>query len=235
VIRTTNITGASHIMSLLVSLHLILHITAGVSTLIAGPIAIFYNFKQVRYHRIAGKVFFYAMLYVCASAIAGYFRRPDLMFYQFLLGIAILVLAGILRGVRAIRLMKGDAVRPVDWVYTVGLGLFGCWMVGRTVACFLTGGDEPIIPILFGVFGVAALSDVRRNTRMFLQATTRSRLDWYRLHVSSMLGAFTASTTAFMVNVVGASLPWYIVWFGPTIVLLPLQIYFGRKIAPVKG
>jgi FtsH-binding integral membrane protein len=219
-------------MSLLVSLHLILHITAGIATLIAGPIAIFYNFKQVRHHRIAGKVFFYAMLYVCASAVAGYFRRPDLIFYQFLLGIAIIVLAGIFRGVRAIRLMKGDTVRPVDWAYTVGLGLFGCWMLGRTIAHFLTGGDEPIVPILFGVFGVAALSDVRRNIRMFRKAATVHRLDWYRLHVNSMLGAFTASTTAFMVNVASASLPWYIVWFGPTIALLPLQIYFGRKVAP---
>jgi hypothetical protein len=220
---------ALHDMSLLVSLHLILHIAAGVSTLIAGPIAIFYNFKNPRHHRLAGKVFFYAMLYVCGSAVVGYFRHSDLVFYQFLLGIAVIVLAGIFRGVRAIRLMKGDSVRRVDWAYTVGLGLFAGWMMSR--ALWHAGqGSEAIFPILFGVFGVGAASDVVRNVRLFGQPERQHRFDWYRVHVSSMLGAFMASTTAFLVNIAGDALPWYLVWFGPTLALLPLQIYFVRKV-----
>ena len=45
-----------------------------------------------------------------------------------------------------------------------------------------------------------------------------------------MIGAFIASTTAFTVNIGGDYLPWYLQWFGPTIALLPLQFYWGRKL-----
>ena len=79
------------------TLSLIIHIVAGVLTLIAGPIAIFANRKYLKLHKIAGNVFFYAMLVVCVSAVIGFLKRPDQVFFQFLLGIAILVFAGILR------------------------------------------------------------------------------------------------------------------------------------------
>ncbi len=221
-------------MDLLIKLHLFLHVTAGITTLIAGPIAIFYNFKNTRNHRIAGKIFFYAMLYVCFSAIGGYLRRPDLVFYQFLLGIAIIVLAGILRGVRAIRLMKGGSIHNGDWAYTIGLGIFALWMIGQS-ARYMGQEEQLVFAILFGVFGVGAVTDVVRNVRMFSKAAQQHRFDWYRMHVRSMLGAFTASTTAFLVNVASDTLPWYLVWFGPTIALVPMQIYFGRKITAWKA
>jgi uncharacterized membrane protein len=225
------------IMDALTKLHFILHITAGTSTLIAGPIAIFYNFKDTRKHRLAGKIFFYAMLYVCFSAILGYFRRPDLIFYQFLFGIAILVLAGILRGVRAIRLMKGDHVRPFDWGYAVMLGLLGLWMVGRSILgtqSVATNDDSTVFAILFGVFGIGALSNAVGMMRMFWKAPSLQRIDWYKAHISTMMGAMSASTTAFLVNTASAVLPWYLVWFGPTLLLLPLQFYFLRKIGAVR-
>jgi uncharacterized membrane protein len=211
----------------LTTIHLIAHITAGISTLIAGPIAIFYNFKNPRNHRLAGKIFFYAMLYVCISAVFGYLRRPDLVFYQFLLGIAVLVFTGSIRGVRGIQIMKGSSVRWADIALAVLLGLFGCWMLFRAVQ--MMNGDNPAFPILFSIFGMAALGDTYRSLKKYLNPTQVHQLDWYAMHVSSMLGAFTASTTAFTVNV-AHFLPWYLQWFGPTLLLLPLQFYFGRKI-----
>jgi hypothetical protein len=216
-------------MDILVKTHLILHIIAGLSTLVAGPIAIFYNFKQVKKHRIAGQVFFYAMLYVCASAVVGYFRHSDKVFYQFLLGIAILVAAGIFRGVRAIQRMKKDRVRPVDYIHPVGLVLFGGWMLWRSFASVQAGG-EVIWTVLFGVFGVGATADAVGDLRRLFGQLVPQPTDWYLLHVRSMLGAFTASTTAFLVNVGSEALPWPLVWFGPTLALLPLRFYFVRKI-----
>jgi hypothetical protein len=216
-------------MELLTKMHLFLHITAGITTLIAGPIAIFYNFKNIKNHRIAGQIFFYAMLYVCFSAVIGFFRHQDKIFYQFLLGIAVLVLAGIFRGVRAIRLMKGGTVNNGDWVYTVGLGVFALWMLWQSMR-YAGQPDNLVFAILFGIFGTGAMIDSVKNVRTFSTAGQQHRLDWYRLHVQSMLGAFTASTTAFLVNIASDTLPFYIVWFGPTLALLPLQIYFGRKI-----
>jgi hypothetical protein len=65
---------------------------------------------------------------------------------------------------------------------------------------------------------------------MLLRADQLAPMVWYKLHVATMLGAFTASTTAFTVNA-AHFLPWYIQWFGPTLALLPLQFYFAKKIS----
>ena len=207
---------------------LFVHIIAGASTLITGPIAIFYNFKNPKKHRIAGKTFFYAMFIVAVTAIAGFFKHPDRVFFQFLLGISVLVLAGIFRGARAIFLMKGGQVLPFDFAYTALLGLNSLCMLGMS-AWHFKAGTMVAFPILFGVFGLVSLADTRVNWRVFRNPAALHRLDWIRLHAGTMMGAFTASTTAFTVNA-AHFLPWWAQWFGPALLLLPLQIYFGKKL-----
>lgn len=215
-------------MEVLSKLLLFTHIAAGAVTLLSGPVAIFYNFKDRRKHRVAGKVFFYAMLVVCFSSIAGFIKRPDQFFYQFLLGIAVLVLAGIARGVRAAMLMKGGKVIRFDFVYSVLLGLFGVLMIGQ--AGRLVAQQAMIaMPILFGVFGLSAVLDSVRNVRIFSNPARMRANDWMRLHLNSMLSAFIASSTAFTVNA-AHFLPWYWQWFGPTLLLVPIIIYFSRKV-----
>ena len=220
-------------MEFLGKLSLTVHIFAGIISLVAGPVAIFYNFNDVRKHRIAGKIFFYAMLAICLTAVSGYLKRPDQVFFQFLLGIAVFVLASVLRGVRAMQMMQGAPVRRFDFGYTIVLGAFGLWMSGMAVWHLQTGTALPF-PVLFAVFGLGALADSGQNWRYFSRPGRVRRLDWYRLHAGSMLGAFTASTTAFTVNA-AHFLPWYFQWFGPALVLLPLQVYFGRKIMAQQG
>ncbi len=212
---------------------LIIHVLAGILTLLSGPVAIFYNFKDPKNHRRAGKVFFYAMLVVCFSAVVGFLKQPDKIFYQFLLGISLLVFAGIIRGVRAIMLMKGGRVYSFDMVYSVMLALVGVVMVVRG-AWLLQNGTFIAFPVLFGVFGLGGLGDAIKNFRIFGNPLELSKSDWMRLHLNSMLGAFIASTTAFTVNVADG-LPWYIQWFGPTILLVPINIYFSRKVRGARG
>jgi Predicted membrane protein (DUF2306). len=211
--------------------HLLLltHIAAGTVTLVAGPIAIFYNFRDLRKHRFVGKVFFYAMLVVAISAIISFFKRPEAVFYQFLLGISLLVLAGICRGVRSVFLMKGARVTGFDWAYTVLLGLNAVYMLSMAVLLSAKGAMIAF-PVLFGVFGVMSASDTWMNWKVFRRPESLQRLDWMRLHLGTMLGAFTASTTAFTVNA-ASFLPWWAQWFGPTLLLLPLQFYFRRKVS----
>ncbi len=220
-------------MELLGKIVLIIHIIAGVSTLVTGPFAIFYNFKDPKKHRIVGKAFFYAMLIVGFSSVAGWLKRPDSAFMQFLMGIAIIVLTGVFRGVRSIFLMKGGRVLRFDFIYTAVLGVGGIWMAAMSVWHF-KHGTMIAIPILFAVFGTTALKDTLDNIRIFTRPLALHRLDWMRLHTSTMLGAFTASTTAFTVNA-APFLPWWAQWFGPTLLLLPVQIYFGRKLLAMKA
>ncbi len=213
-------------------LSLFLHITAGTLTLLAGPAAIYFSIKHPGYHRVAGRVFFYAMVVVCATAVVRFLQQPDRLFFQFLLGIALLVLGNIIRGIRAIRLMKGGVVIPLDFGYLTVMGITGLAMSGVSLRLWLEG--VPVaFPVLFGVFGLAGLADAASNFRQFLRPIQVHRFDWYRIHVGSMLGAFTASTTAFTVNA-APFLPWYLQWFGPTVLLLPVQIYFARLIKEQK-
>lgn len=215
-------------MDLLPYASLFLHISAGALTLLAGPVAIYYNARHPQRHRLAGRVFFYAMLVVCISSAGGYLKRPEQVFYQFLMGIAALVLANVLRGVRAVRLMNGAPVHAADWFCGLLLGLTGLGMSGMALRLSQAGTSTALV-ILFGVFGLASLLDSAGHLPKLLRARQLHRLDWLRVHVASMLGAFIASTTAFTVNA-APFLPWYLQWFGPTLLLVPLQVYFGRKL-----
>jgi hypothetical protein len=215
-------------MEILTKIHLFAHISAGIITLIAGPIAIFTNRTYTKVHKIAGKIFFYAMLYVCFSSIIGFFRHPNKIFFQFLLGIGLLVLFGVLRGVRALQIRRNGIVKPLDFVYTAFLGITGVGMLSMAIWHFSIG-TMIAFPILFTVFGMGCLKDTRINYQMFSNPLNYEKTEWLKLHVQTMIGCFTASTTAFMVNT-AHYLPWYIQWFGPTIVLLPLQFYWGKKL-----
>lgn len=214
------------------TISLSLHIAAGLTTLLAGPLAIFYNFKNIRYHRLAGKAFFYAMLVVCVTSVAGFIKYPDNIFYQFLLGIACFVFAGVTRGVREIFLMKGAPVTNFDWFNLGFQAVTGLSML--TMAAMLAFKSvSPAFPILFGVFGTGAMVDLPDLYRKFRNPQAVHRMDWQKLHTQTMIGAFIASTTAFTVNA-AHFLPWWAQWFGPTLALVPLQVYFGRKIKKMK-
>lgn len=215
-------------MEFLLKAILFVHVVAGAITLIAGPLAILFNFKQVRNHKLAGRVFYVAMLFACFSSVLGYIKKPDQVFYQFLLCIAIIVWGGMMRGVRSVMLMRGGKAKTFDWVYTAVLGVTGLVMLGNALVLFLTKTNIAF-PILFGVFGIGALSDCLKNVRAYSASEHKSRTFWLQLHLQSMLGAFIASTTAFTVNT-GHFLPWWAQWFGPTILLVPVIFHFSKKV-----
>lgn len=213
-------------MEFLGKLSLWIHIITGVVTLIAGPIALYYN-KNNRLHKLAGKVFFYAMCIVVATSILAFFKRPTVIFFQFLLGIGILVGYHTIRGVRAILFMKGVKTPTsfdTQWGWmAIASGLA---MMGAAVYYYLQGVNIAF-PILFGVFGLGSFVDGRYYVRL-LNVENLDKRFWFQLHLNSMFGAFVASTTAFAVNAADFA-PWYIQWFAPTIIMIPLQIHLMRQ------
>ncbi len=217
-------------MELLSKLSLYSHITAGVITLIMGILAIIFNRRDVKRHRTVGNIFFYAMLWICISTIFGWLKHINEPFYQFLLGIAAIVFCGIMTGYRAIQFRHGAQVNRFDIGLTVFLGISGAIMLLMAAWHFYLG-TMIAIPILFNVFGFGALTDTYRNYKRLSSAHLMNAQAWLAVHVSSMLGAFTASTTAFTVNA-AHFLPWYLQWFGPMLLLLPLQIYWARQLKP---
>lgn len=208
-------------MELLGKLSLWIHIAAGVSTLIAGPFALYYQSHSSR-HRIAGRIFFTGMSIVVITSILGFLKYPDQVFFQFLLALSFLVGYNILRGVRAIQFMKGGTPKNFDKILAWTILLAGVAMLNMAV-WYLGQARSLALPILFTAFGLATITDSWNHIRLMGVQDLDKRW-WFHLHVRSMFGAFIASTTAFTVNAVDF-LPWYIQWFGPTILLTPLQIY----------
>jgi uncharacterized membrane protein len=216
-------------METLKQISLVLHIIAAISTLIAGPIAIFYNFKNTKHHKIAGKIFFYAMMVSCITAFFGWMKRPDAGFYQFLAGLSFYVASLSLIGVRAMQFMKGAHKKTIDKV-SLAIGFLGAiWMLGFG-AYYLIQGKIGAVTILLLIFGTVATKQTFDHLLRLNRVISIAKMDWYKLHIGVMFGAFTASTTAFLVNVAHI-LPWYVQFALPTVLLTPLSIYFRRKVA----
>ncbi|MFM2267537.1 MAG: hypothetical protein RL757_978 [Bacteroidota bacterium] len=212
----------------LVETHRFLHIAAGTVTLIAGPLAIYFN-KNAALHRRFGNTFFFAMLYVCISAVFGYFRAPSI-FFAFLLGIACLVLSCIVPAVRCIARMKGKPMKKTDPFLGIAALLCGVLMMAKG-ASGMFGSQIEAISILFAAFGFLTFTSGLGTHRAFSNSEKQHSLDWLLLHVRLMMVAFIASTTAFAVNAKFLqTLPWFILWFAPTVILVPLQIYFTSGI-----
>ncbi len=213
-------------MEVLGNVSLWIHIAAGIITLIAGPIALFYNQNNEK-HKLVGKIFFYAMVIVVITSVTGFIKRPTVVFFQFLLGISFLVSYHIVRGIRGIRFMKGNLApstfdRNWGWMAIIS----GTVMMGAAIFYYIKGANIAFV-ILFGVFGFASMLDGRFFLRL-LKVPNLDKRFWFQLHLNSMFAAFIASTTAFAVNAADFA-PWYIQWFGPTIIMIPLQVYLMRK------
>jgi hypothetical protein len=208
----------------------ITHVITGIITLVAGPVAIFANSKHVRLHRFAGKAFALSMLWVCLSAIVGYFKYSDNLFYQLLLGISLMVLGQTWLGVSAMRRFKGKGGNALDYIATSILLIDAVFLMYKGFTSYQAQVPMMFV-ILFGVFGVGNMITAIKFNRAFLGE--RDKLFWYKEHIGTMFGVFIASNTAFLVNV-GGALPDWVQWFGPTIALVPVQVYFLRKLAKPK-
>lgn len=213
-------------MELLGNFSYIIHIIAGGLTLIAGPIAILCN-RNPKLHRLAGKVFFYAMSIVVVSSVIGFVKHPEAEFYRFLLGLSVLVGYNILRGVQAIQFMKGAKPSSFDNGMVWLVGVTGAVMMFAAV-WYLGQNVSIAISILFAVFGLFTMLDACEYRRYLDVPYQLDKRWWLRLHVLSMFAALIASTTAFTVNA-AHYLPWYLQWFGPAILFQPFAIYFMKS------
>lgn len=209
-------------MELIGKISLFIHIFAGVSTLIAGPIALFYQ-RNSKKHVIAGKVFNVSMMIIIVTSIFKFLRVPDNFGYQFLFGISILVGFNLFQGIRSIRFMKGKQPGHFDRTFIWVFILTGIGMMNAGIYHLMHGHSFPLA-ILFLVFGVIVMTGGLKFRRFLVAGNISSRW-WLRLHIDAMMGAFIASTTAFTVNAADF-LPWYAQWFGPAIVMQPLLMYF---------
>ena len=195
-----------------------LHIAAGTITLAAAPVALAVR-KGGTWHRRAGRVFFWTMAVATAAALVLAVLRPN----PFLFLIAIFSFYFALSGYRAPRLRRPtDRPRLLDFGAAAVLGAAALAMLGwaalawgGAIAAGATDGGAVVL-VVFGVIGAAfAATDLRRLRRGHTGAGARQA--WFFTHLTRMLAATIAVTTAFaVVNL--TFLPDVVRWLGPSVV-----------------
>ena len=218
----------------MLKLVLALHIAAGTTALVSMWIPMLAR-KGGRLHRKAGQVFVAAMATVSVTALvlAGARFLFDLSPLArqaglFLLFVSVLTAAAVSTGVRVLR-AKNRVGPHVHWW---DLGLSGLLLVGSLgLAAYGLAIGRP----LFVAFSVLGLVGGGGQLAYWLRPPT-SPMHWWFEHMSSMLGACIAATTAFLVvNADRWGLQTFslAVWLAPTFVGTPAiaiwTAYYRRR------
>lgn len=198
-------------MNILIILLLGIHIVAGMLALVSAPIAIILRNKTPR-HRIAGRVYFYSMLAVTATAlvIAVYKNIP----FLFLVGIFSFYAIWDARRSLALKFLhEGQKAKWYDWVVGLITLLFDTLLVIYGIYVLTTGNSMGWVALVFGGIGLFSVS---KSLIRFTKRPTDPK-HWLYRHLQGMLAGYIATVTAFMaVNI--TFLPPLVVWLLPTVV-----------------
>jgi hypothetical protein len=191
------------------------HILAGFTAFFVAPIPLL-TAKGGKTHRRWGKIYFWAMAVVAATAIVLAFWRPIL----FLAFIAVFSFYFAFRGYRVLSRkhpLQGQGPSSIDWAAAV-LAFLG------SAALITLGIVRPspiwvqlsVVAIVFGVIGVAfAVSDIWG----FLHPPADKNFWWYA-HMGGMIGSYIAAVSAFSV-VNFHFLPPAVRWLWPIAIGVP--------------
>jgi hypothetical protein len=219
---------------------LALHIVCGVVAFVCAPVALA-TAKGGPTHRQWGKIYFWAMAGVAATALVLSFALPIF----FLAMVAVFSFYSAFAAYRILylkNLYKGERAKAVDWFAAVVtlLSSFLLFMMGflkpyvMGVGLITVAGHKvSIVSIIFGLIGMrmGQASIVR-----FIQPTGEKMFWWFG-HMQGMIGSYIAAMTAFSaINLshwFGAA--WW-VWLWPTIVGVPSialwTAYYKKKFSP---
>lgn len=194
-----------------------LHGAIGLAALVVGGIAIA-SPKRAGRHPAMGRVFFLVMLAAIAAATPVILVGKNL-FLGSLGGLALyLTVMG-----RRLGALRSPLHPPTSFDHAFSIG-------GVVVLSAVTGfggyvlvGGQMLGAVLLGLGGLGVA--FARQHRQFLRAPSEYAKGWAALHGSTMGAAYIAGLTAFgaaaMTNYV-PSVPEWIVWLAPAVVLTPV-------------
>lgn len=209
-------------METFIRISLIIHVAAGCLALLSGLAAILLR-NNVKRHRPAGRVYFWAMTVVFVTAVYVSVAHGNL----FLFCVAFFTYYACLTAYRSLKLKKlhaGQRPHWLDWTAEVLFGLMHVAFVSYGIMLLLRGvTDFGIICLLFGTLGLRGNQvNVKR-----LRGIAEHSNYWLLAHIGGMLGSYIGAITAFLVNNNNRWLhmPQIIAWLGPTVLFVPLMAY----------
>jgi hypothetical protein len=204
------------------------HIAAGAVAFICAPIALL-TAKGGRTHRRWGKIYFWAMAVVAATALFLSIVLPIV----FLALVAVFSFYAAFSGYRILslkRLGSGEKPHFVDWFAALlTLGTSAALAVLGALHPRLVGGMG-VVAIVFGLLGVLLAAG---SIRTFLRPPVEKQFWWFA-HMRGMIASYIAAFTAFTVVNLAPHFGnvWWI-WLGPAIIGIPAsirwQLYYRRK------
>ncbi|MFN4234357.1 MAG: DUF2306 domain-containing protein [Bacteroidia bacterium] len=200
-------------MELLYKILLYIHIITGGLALIGGSIAMLSK-KGKSTHRTSGKVFFYSMLLVCFSAISISILKN----IPFLLMIGIFALFQNYFGFRAI-INKSLNYKNID----KAMLLIAC-----INSIFMLISFMPVLMVFGGISVMLCIGQIKLYVATLKKQEVSKKL-WLRQHIGMMMGAYIATLTAFLVVNVKSFQPGWLIWLAPTILLVPLMMFWTKK------
>jgi len=194
----------------------VLHILAGAIALFVAPVPML-TAKGGRTHRRWGKVYFWAMAVVAATAVALAVWRPVV----FLALLAVFSFYNAFSGYRALsrkRPREGQGATRLDWTAAlVTLAASAAMVVLGVVRPGPAWERVGVVPVVFGAFGML-LAGLDLSKFAWPRA---DRQQWWFDHMGGMLGSYIATVTAFSV-VNFTFLPTAVRWLWPVAIGTPL-------------
>ncbi|MDX2128214.1 MAG: DUF2306 domain-containing protein [Chloroherpetonaceae bacterium] len=195
-----------------------IHILAGFTALFAGPVAMVTH-KGGRKHRLSGKIYFWGMAIVAATALGMSILRTN----HFLLLIAIFSFYFSLTGYRALYQKKRTAGNGSRWDRDLAVVMLLASAV-MMIYGIINFAQLGVVMIVFGGIGaVLGVQDLRKW--MTLQP---SKYQWFYDHIARMGASYIATLSAFSV-VNFTFIPDVIRWLWATAFGTPLIIYTVRQ------
>jgi hypothetical protein len=211
---------------------LAVHVAAGASAFVLAPLALV-TAKGGKAHRFWGKIYFWAMAVVAATALVMALYLPIL----FLALVAVFSFYSAFAGYRVLgqkAAYKGEkAATALDWCAAVFT------FISSAALAFL-GVVRPelvqrlaIPAMVFGCIGMW----IAGSTMWNFMHRPQEKMFWWYSHLGGMIGSYIAAWTAFCVVTIGPLLhgAWWI-WVTPTAIGVPAIIattaYYKRKFAP---
>ncbi len=211
---------------------LAIHAAAGGVALGVAPLAMLVR-KGGAWHRRWGKVYFFCMIVVCATAIFMAIVHPRNFW---LLLVAVFSFHLVASGYRSLYLKKlHEGLKPaaVDlWLHGIA-GLFNGGLLIWGLSHMLMGHKDTKA-ILFSVFGLIGTFMVFINLQRFYKRKHDKR-EWFFGHIAGMLGGYIATLSAFSAVNLTMIRPVWLQWLWPTLVGVPIIViwssYYRKRFA----
>lgn len=220
-------------MNVVFNILLGLHIAGGTMGLATGTYNLFRR-KGDKQHRTAGRIFTVGMYTAGLSALG--LSVLHLNYFLFIVGIFTLYMTA--TGNRYLHLKgmdKGQKPAFIDKVLTSAMLLMSILFIALGTMRVVVNRDN--FGVVFFVFGIIALRFVLADLNHY-RGRIKIKNYWLLAHLQRMTGSYIAATTAFLVvnaKYLPSSIPSFVTWLLPTVILTPLIVKWSAKYAVRKS